>query len=104
MIATLFHPNKEPVIVSAKGLTLPDTMTGLVNSSSLATAATLLECPQHLVDILVCSPCFVVYSVFDCDGATNAVATAKVNELLGQSVSDENIIESLRGPVLALTA
>jgi len=63
----------------------------------------LLGCHPALVDILVSSRSYIVYSVFDSEGGLNEDAMLTVSNMTGImfSVSDEDTI--LRGPVLIVT-
>lgn len=100
MIATLYPPSQEPLIVNPEGLYLPDIQTGLVPYSSRA--ASLLGCAPQLVDILACGPDFVVYSIFDYEGAANVKAMAALSRIIGHQFDISDDEQIIRGPVLLI--
>jgi len=85
-------------MVSSEGLYLPDSETGLVPTSEVA--AILLGCAPQVVDILACGPNWVMYSIFDHEGAANAQAMAVLSQMTGYELNMSDDDQIMRGPVL----
>jgi len=62
-----------------------------------------IECIPGLVDVLVSSPDYVAYSIFDCEGLANDAAMAALTQLTGVKFGDDED-EILRGTVLLIEA
>ena len=98
MNATLYLPHQSPRAVSVEGLTLPDPATGFARVPEQVPA--LMGCAHGLVDVLVCGPQNVAYSVFDCEGPINEAAMAAVAEVSGVGFDLDGADAVLCGAVL----
>jgi hypothetical protein len=97
MYATLYVPQQSPQPISVEGLTLPNPLSGLASIPERVPA--LLECTIGLVDVLVSSPSYVAYSIFDSEGQVNDEAMTALSELTRVTFGDDDD-NTLRGVVL----
>lgn len=96
--ALLYVPGLEPAAVGGDGLAAPAGGRGVPTPR----VAELLGCVPELVDVLASGPDYVVWSVFDCEGAVNIGAMAAVAAVSGVVFDTTTEDEVLRGPVLVV--
>ena len=102
MLATLYIPDRAPVLVSVDGLPLPDPETGFAHVTE--EVATLLGCAKQLVDVMDSSSSHVTYTIFDYDGDdANLPATEALSHLSRYPFDLTDADHWLYGPVLIVT-
>lgn len=100
MRITLYEPGLQPTEVAVGGFALHSESGQVIQNTGRA--AELLGCVPGLVDVLACGTGYLVYSVFDYEGATNPAAMAVVAKLSGMELDLSNEDEILQGPVLVV--
>jgi hypothetical protein len=100
MTATLYAPHQPPLSVPTERLSLPDATTGFARVPEQVHA--LLGCVPELVDVLASGAGYVIYSVFDGEGAVNEAAMIAVTEVSGVAFDAEDEDAVLHGPVLVV--
>ena len=103
MNATLYLPQQPPQTVSTEGLSMPNPETGFARIPEQVPA--LLGCAPDLIDVLMCAPQYVAYSIFDYEGGQpNETAMDVLATLTGYAfdLSDDDTV--LLGPILLVTA
>lgn len=100
MNVTLYQTDTQPQSLLATGFIL-DAKSGWIVQNQ-GQAAKFLGCVPSLVDVMASGQGYLIYSIFDYDGAANFSAMAAFTALTGIAldVSDED--EVLRGPVLVI--
>jgi hypothetical protein len=98
MTATLYFAGESPV--TADKLRGPKIISGFASVPGQVPA--LLGCVPALVDVLATGHDYVVYSVFDSEGAVNISAMDAVSKLTGMSLNPDDEDMLLRGPVLVV--
>lgn len=101
MYAILYIPHQSPQSISVEGLTLPDPLLEFANVPERISV--LLGCAPRLVDVLVSSPSYIAYSIFDSEGQINDEAMTALSELTGVKFGDDDD-NTLRGVVLLVHA
>jgi hypothetical protein len=98
---TLFIPGKQPMRVCSPQFAAA--VTGGTIVPKLHRIAQLLKCRPSLVDVLACGHGYGIYSVFDAEGKSNALAMAEFTRLTGVQLDPEEDHDQLLGPVVTLT-
>lgn len=100
MNVTLYQENIQPQSLLATGFIL-DTKSGLIIQNQNQ-AAEFLGCMPGLVDVLASGQGYLIYSIFDHNGAANYSAMAAFTALTGIAINVSDEDEVLRGPVLVI--
>ncbi|MDO7848683.1 hypothetical protein Q5H92_20120 [Hymenobacter sp. M29] len=100
MRVTLYQPGQPSEDIAPNGFSV-DKDSGQVVQDAVR-ASELLGCMPALVDVLACGEGYLMYSVFDYEGAQNHAAMSVLAEIsgIGSDAGDDD--EVLRGPVLVI--
>ena len=101
MNATLYLPQQPPLAVSTQGFRMPNAVTQRAHIPN--EVSRLLGCAPGLVDILICGPRYVIYSVSDYESDTNLTAMEAVSKVSGIKFDLEDADMILCGPILIVT-
>lgn len=99
MAITLYCPDQVPVLL--RGARFP-LLSSKGHASVTAEIAQILGCAENLVDVLLSEQDYIVYSIFDNQGAINYNAMTLLNNLTGIefSIEEDNV---LRGNILIVS-